>query len=94
MITMSNIYLSLYYECMLIMYEKRRSVMRLVLTAECKMICEFEKRAQISLVRETEFFIIILSRAIETLDGYQLDENQIISTNDVYIRYEIDFLKI
>ena len=55
--------------------------------AECKIICQFEKRVQISLVRETEFFIIILSRAIETLDGYQLDENQIISTNDVYIRY-------
>ena len=55
--------------------------------AGCKIICQFEKRAQISLVRETEFFIIILSRAIETLDGYQLDENQIISTNDVYIRY-------
>ena len=41
MITMSNIYLSLYYECMLIMYEKPRSVVLLGLTAEGTKICEF-----------------------------------------------------
>ena len=62
--------------------------------AKCKIICQYEKRVQISLVRETEFFITILSRAIETLNGYQLNENQIISTNDVYIRYEMNFLKM
>ena len=41
MTTMSNIYLSLYYECMLIVYEKLRSVMLLGLTAERSKICEF-----------------------------------------------------
>ena len=58
----------------------------------CQEICQAEKRSAINLVEETEFFIIILSRAMETLDGFTLNENQIISTNDVYIRYVNCFL--
>ena len=39
--TMANIYLTLYYKCMLIVYEKLRSVMLLGLTAERSKIGEF-----------------------------------------------------
>ena len=52
----------------------------------CKVISQAESRTEIKLVEDTEFCIIILSRAIETLDGYELNQNQTISTNDVYIR--------
>ena len=53
---------------------------------ECHTICQAEKRFEIKIVEETEFFIIILSRTKETLDGFELNENLTISTNDVYIR--------
>ena len=52
----------------------------------CKTLSQAEKRSAIKNVRQTEFFIVLLTRAIESLDGYELNENQTISTNDVYIR--------
>ena len=36
---------------------------------------------------ETDFFIIILTRAVQTSTGYKLVKNETIPTNDVYIRY-------
>ena len=52
----------------------------------CKTLSQAEKRSAIKNVRQTEFFIVVLTRAIESLDGYELNENQTISTTDVYIR--------
>ena len=52
----------------------------------CQTLSEAEKRCEIKIVGETEFFIIILTRTIETLDGFELNQNKIISTDDVYIR--------
>ena len=45
-----------------------------------------QKRIEVKLVEETEFFIIILTRAIDTLDGFELNESLTNATNDVYIR--------
>ena len=53
---------------------------------DCKKLCQAEKRSAIKNVRQTEFFLVILTRAIESLDGFELIENRTISTNDVYIR--------
>ena len=52
----------------------------------CHAISQAEKRIEVKLVEETEFFIIILTRAIDTLDGFELNESQTNATNDVYIR--------
>ena len=52
----------------------------------CKKLCQAEKRSEIKNVRQTEFFLVILTRAIDSLDGFELIENRTISTNDVYIR--------
>ena len=52
----------------------------------CHAISQAEKRIEVKLVEETEFFIIILTRAIDTLDGFELNESLTNATNDVYIR--------
>ena len=52
----------------------------------CQTFTQAEKRSSIGFASETEFFIIILSRAIETLDGFQLKDNKIVPTEEVYIR--------
>ena len=52
----------------------------------CKNNCQSEKRTEISLVTETEFLTIILTRTIQTQDGFELNKKEIICTNDVYIR--------
>ena len=52
----------------------------------CQSFAQAESSSSIKLVDETEFFIVILTRAVETLDGYELVEDDIIATNEVLIR--------
>ena len=52
----------------------------------CQNLVQAEKRSRLTLASEAEFFIIILTRAMETLDGYKLVENKTNATNDVFIR--------
>ena len=52
----------------------------------CGSIVHAEKRSTMTSIAETEFFIVILTRAMETLDGFHLNKNKITATNDVFIR--------
>ena len=45
-----------------------------------------EKRSRVTCIAETEFFIVILTRAMQTLDGYAFNQNRIIATEDVFLR--------
>ena len=53
----------------------------------CRNLVQSEKRSTLSQAAETEFLTVILTRAIETMDGFKLDRNEIVSTNDIWIRY-------
>ena len=52
----------------------------------CQSVIEAEKSSKVTRTAETEFITVILTRAIETLDGFQLNKNKVIPTNDVFIR--------
>ena len=52
----------------------------------CKQFSEAEKSSKITLANETEYLMIILSRALETLDGFKFIDNEINVTNEVFIR--------
>ena len=53
----------------------------------CQDFVQAEKRSTLKKSAETEF-LVVLTRAIETLDGFKLIKNKTISTDDVFIRYE------
>ena len=48
---------------------------------------QVEKRIRLSSVEETDFITVILTRTMETEDGYKFNTNKIESTNDLFIRY-------
>ena len=52
----------------------------------CKQLVQAEKSSKVTRNAETEILIIILTRAVETLDGYQLNRNRTTVTNDILIR--------
>ena len=52
----------------------------------CRQLCQAEKSSKVTRNAETEFLIVILTRAVETLDGYQLNRNRTTVTNDILIR--------
>ena len=52
----------------------------------CKALSVKNKWSSITTAEENKFFIVILTRGIETLDGYQLVRNEINSTESVQIR--------
>ena len=54
----------------------------------CKTFAQSEKRSTLTRTADVEFLTVILTRAVETLDGFQLDNSKMISTNDLWIRYE------
>ena len=57
---------------------------------QCENVCDnflpAEKRSQLTKSDETDFFIVILTRAVQTMDGFKLVKNETIPTNDVFIR--------
>ena len=56
---------------------------------DCKTPVQAEKSSKMSNAAETNFFIVILSRAVETIDGYQFDRNRTKPTDDVFIRCKL-----
>ena len=60
----------------------------------CKKFVQKEKRSRLTLGSESEFLLIILTRGIKTVNGYQFVDNRTIATQNVFIRYRIiDILK-
>ena len=61
-----------------------------LVTLRCESICQRnvqkEKTSILTRTNETQFVLVILSRAVATVDGYQFNSNRTISANDVYIR--------
>ena len=53
----------------------------------CKKNTQAEKRQQLAMGIETDFMIIILSRGMDSADGFTLNTNNIISTSDLFVRY-------
>ena len=52
----------------------------------CQSYVQVEKNSKLTLTKETEFFTVILTRAVETLNGFQLVKDRTMATDDVYIR--------
>ena len=52
----------------------------------CNNDVQSKKRSTLTRAAETEFIVVILTRAVETLDGFELNRNRTIPTNDVLIR--------
>ena len=52
----------------------------------CGSLVQAEKSSKVTCTAETEFITVILTRAVETLDGFKINKNTTIATNDVLIR--------
>ena len=52
----------------------------------CQRMVQKEKTSILTSNDEMNFLLVILSRAVATMDGYQFNSNRTLSTNDVYIR--------
>ena len=52
----------------------------------CQGFEQSEIRSKLTLAAETEFFIVILTRAVQTIDGFKFDKSRISATTDVFIR--------
>ena len=52
----------------------------------CKQFVQKEKRSRLTLGSETEFLLVLLTRGIKTVNGYQFVDNRIIPTQNVFIR--------
>ena len=48
---------------------------------------QVEKRMRLSNVKETDFITVILTRTIQTEEGYKFNINNIEAANDLFIRY-------
>ena len=46
---------------------------------------------RLSSVKETDFITVILTRTMETEDGYKFNTNKIDSTNELFIRYVLTY---
>ena len=47
---------------------------------------EAEIKSQLTMASSTDFLLVILSRAIQTIEGFEINLNNVIATDDVYIR--------
>ena len=52
----------------------------------CNKFNQFERRSTVTKTEDTNYIIVILTRAVHTLDGYQLNNTETVATNDIYIR--------
>ena len=53
----------------------------------CKQFTQAEVRNQISLASGTKFILILLSRAMNSVEGFFLNDNKVVATDDLFIRY-------
>ena len=58
----------------------------MVFCEACKKLVQKERASKLTSVGDTEFLVIILKRAVETLDGFRILDSEVIPTNDVLIR--------
>ena len=52
----------------------------------CKAFSEKDKRTILTRADEAKFFLVLLTRGIETLDGFHLVKNKIKSTDNIDLR--------
>ena len=52
----------------------------------CEKFVQAEKSSKLTSVADTEFLIVVLTRGVETIDGFQMNRNRTVPTNDVLIR--------
>jgi hypothetical protein len=52
----------------------------------CGSLVKAEKSSKVTCTADTEFITVMLTRAVETLDGFKINKNRTIATNDVLIR--------
>ena len=52
----------------------------------CQQTVQAEKTSTITRASDAEFFIVILTRGVQTVEGFKLVENRVHATNDVFIR--------
>ena len=67
-------------------YLNTSSLVGLRCESQCQRIVQKEKASILTRNDEINFLLVILSRAVATVDGYQFNSNRTISTNDVFIR--------
>ena len=60
----------------------------LVFCEFCQKLVQKEQSAKLTSAASADFLAVILRREAETLEGYKLLENEVISTNDPLIRYK------
>ena len=53
---------------------------------DCQSFVQAEKRSSLTNSDEAGFLVVVLTRAIATMNGFKLVENKTTSTNDVFIR--------
>ena len=52
----------------------------------CHQFVQSEKTSKLTQASETEFFIVILTRGMQTVEGFKLIKNRVTATNDAFIR--------
>ena len=52
----------------------------------CEKLVQAEKSSKLTSVAETEFLIVVLTRGVDTVDGFQIINNRTVATNDIFIR--------
>ena len=62
------------------------SLVGMVCEDQCQRLVEKEKSSILTNAEEAEFILVILNRFTQTMDGFALNPNRTISTQDVYIR--------
>ena len=54
--------------------------------ADCQTFVQAEQRNRLTSGDQTKFILILLSRAMRTADGFELNQNKTISTDELFIR--------
>ena len=67
-------------------YLNTSSLVGMVCEDQCKRFVQKEKSSILTSTAETEFILVILSRVTQAMDGFHLNTNRTIATQDVYIR--------
>ena len=52
----------------------------------CQQFVQAEKSSTLTRACDAEFFIVILTRGVQTVEGFQLVENRVCATNDTFVR--------
>ena len=78
-------------ECLGYQYNTSELIGKICKSSTCNKMVQVEKRMRLSSVKETDFITVILTRTMETEDGYKFNTNKIESTNNLFIRYVLAY---